>query len=57
VPPVALYNVGVGACCGVNETDPVVHGLMRVPLPLEIKVRHPTIAYDPGTKWNPENAK
>ena len=53
VMPVALYGVGVRACCRVNETDPVVHGLMRVTLAAEIIVSRPTIAYDLGAWFDP----
>ena len=53
VMPVALYGVGVRACCRVNETDPVVHGLMRVTLAAEIIVSRPTIAYDRGAWFDP----
>jgi hypothetical protein len=55
VMPVAFNGVCVRACYRVNETDSVVHGLMRVTLPAEIIVTFPTIAYrgawfDPSTK-------
>ena len=51
--PVALKGVRVRACCRVNETDPVVHGLMRVTLAAEIIVSCPTIAYDRGAWFGP----
>jgi hypothetical protein len=51
--PVTFDGVCVCACYWVNETDPVVHGLMREPLPVEIIVRRPEIAYDPGLWFNP----
>ena len=44
VMPVALNGFRVRACCRVNETDPVVHGLMRVTLAAEIIVSRPSIA-------------
>ena len=53
VMPVALNGVRVRACCRVNETDPVVHGLMRVTLAAEIIVSRPTIAYDRGAWFDP----
>jgi len=51
--PVALNCVGVRASRRVNETDPVVHGLMRVTLAAEIIVSRPTIAYDLGAWFDP----
>jgi len=51
--PVAVYGVRVRACCRVNETDPVVHGLMSVTLAAEIIVSRPTIAYDRGAWFDP----
>ena len=51
--PVALYGVGVRACCVVNEPDPVVHVLMRVTLAAEIIVSRPTIANDRGAWFDP----
>ena len=51
--PVALNGVGVRASRRVNETDPVVHGLMRVTLAAEIIVSRPTIAYDRGAWFDP----
>ena len=53
VMPVALIGVGVSACCRVNETDHVVHGLMRVTLAAEIIVSRPTIAYNRGAWFDP----
>ena len=53
VMPVALNGVGVRACCLVNETDPVVHGLMHVTLAAEIVVSRPAIAYDRGAWFDP----
>ena len=51
--PVALYGDRVRTCCRVKETDPVVHGLMRVILVVEIIVSRPTIAYDRGAWFDP----
>ena len=53
VMPVALNDVRVRACYRVNETDPVVHGMMRVTLAAEIIVSRPTIAYDRGAWFDP----
>ena len=53
VMPVTLNGVGVSACCRVNETDPLVHGLMRVTLASEFIVSRPTIAYDRGARFDP----
>ena len=51
--PVVLYSVPVRPCCWVNETDPLVHGLMRVTLASEFIVSRPTIAYDRGARFDP----
>jgi hypothetical protein len=49
--PIALNGVGVCARYLVNETDPVVHGLMRVTLAADIIVSRPTIANDRGARF------
>jgi hypothetical protein len=51
--PVALNGVGVRARYLVNETDPVVHGLMRVTFAAEIIVSRPTISNDRGVWFYP----
>ena len=53
VTPVGLNGVGVCASRRVDETDPVVHGLMRVTLRAEIIVSRPIIANDLGAWFDP----
>jgi hypothetical protein len=53
VMPIALYGVRVHARHRVNETDPVVDGLMSVNLAAEIIVSRPTIANDLGVRFYP----
>jgi hypothetical protein len=53
VMPIALNGVRVHARHRVNETDPVLDGLMRVTLAAETIVSRPTIANDRGAWFYP----